>query len=94
MASDAMTNAEPTRPDAVRPPALDDAADALERAIPRVTALLRDVADGSQRVPQLEWTIGETAAHLWSGVTMYAGLLPDAPMRGATWTAARKRAPP
>lgn len=75
MASDAMTNAEPTRPGAVQPPDLDDAADALERAIPRVTALLRDVPYGAQRVPHLEWTIAETAAHLWSGVAMYTALL-------------------
>ena len=75
MANNATTNSEPTRPDAVRPPALDEAADALERAIPRVTALLRDAPYGAQRVPHLEWTIAETAAHLWSGVTMCAGLL-------------------
>jgi uncharacterized protein (TIGR03083 family) len=75
VASNAITNSEPTRPDAVRPPTLDDAADVVERAIPRVTALLRDVAYGAQRVPHLEWTIAETAAHLWSGVTMYTGLL-------------------
>jgi uncharacterized protein (TIGR03083 family) len=75
----AMTNSQPTRPDAVRPPTLDDAADVLERAIPRVTALLRAVPSGAQRVPHLDWTIAETAAHLWQGVTMYAGLLEGRP---------------
>jgi Mycothiol maleylpyruvate isomerase N-terminal domain len=75
----AITNSQPTRPDAVRPPTLDEVADVLERAIPRVTALLRAVPDGAQRVPHLEWTIAETAAHLWSGVTMYAGLVEGRP---------------
>lgn len=75
MAKSAITNSEPTWPDSVRPPTLDDAADVLKRAIPRVTALLRDVVSGEQRVPHLEWTIAEMAAHLWSGVTMYTGLL-------------------
>jgi uncharacterized protein (TIGR03083 family) len=75
VANNAMTNSEPTRPDVVRPPTLDDAAAVLERAIPRVTALVRDVPYGAQRVPHLEWTIAETAAHLWSGVTICAGLL-------------------
>lgn len=71
----AMANSEPTRPDAVRRPTLDEAANVLERAIPRVTALVRDVPSGALRVPHLEWTIAETAAHLWSGVTMCTGLL-------------------
>ena len=75
MANNATTNSEPTRPDAVRPPTLDEAANVLERAIPRVTTLVRDVPSGMQRVPHLEWTIAETAAHLWSGVTMCTGLL-------------------
>jgi uncharacterized protein (TIGR03083 family) len=74
-----MTNSEPTRSDAVRPPPLDDAADVLERAIPRVTALLRDVPSGAVRVRHLEWSIAETAAHLWSGVTMYTGLVEGRP---------------
>jgi uncharacterized protein (TIGR03083 family) len=84
-----MTNSDLTRPEAVRPPMLDDAADVLERAIPRVTALLRDVVNGAQRVPQLEWTIAEVAAHLWSGVTMYTGLLEGRPH---SWTAIDSRA--
>src|ERR1700758_3519402 len=75
VANDATTSSEPTRPDAVRPPTLDDAADVLQRAIPRVTALVRDVPSGAQRVPHLEWTIAETAAHLWTGVTVFTGLL-------------------
>lgn len=82
MANDVMTNSEPTRPHAVRPPTLHDAADVLERAISRVTALLREVPDGAQRVPHLAWTIAETAAHLWSGVTIYTGLLEG---RGHPW---------
>jgi uncharacterized protein (TIGR03083 family) len=89
MANDAMTNSEPTRPDAVRAPTLDDAAEALERAIPRVTALLRDVPNGAQRVPHLDWTIAETAAHLWSGVTIYPDLLGG---RSHPWTDMDSRA--
>jgi uncharacterized protein (TIGR03083 family) len=81
--ANAMTNSQPTRPDAVRPPTLDDAADVLEQAIPRVTALLRDVVHGAQPVPHLEWTIAETAAHLCQGVTMYTGLLEGRPH---SWT--------
>ena len=89
MANNAITNSEPTRPEAVRPPTLDDAAEVLERAIPRVTALLREVPNGAQRVPHLEWTIAETAAHLWSGVTIYTGLLEG---RCHPWTDVDSRA--
>lgn len=73
MAGHGITNSAPISGDAVRPPALEDAVDVVERAIPRVTALLRGACDGTQRVPHLEWTIAETAAHLWSVVQIYAG---------------------
>jgi uncharacterized protein (TIGR03083 family) len=62
------------RASAVTPPTTTEVVEILERIVPRFTALLRNAGSGSRPVPHLEWTVGETAAHVWLMVSRYPGL--------------------
>jgi uncharacterized protein (TIGR03083 family) len=48
---------------------------ALKDAAERAARMLRTVPDGAARVPGLEWTAAETAAHLLGELTFYTGYL-------------------
>jgi uncharacterized protein (TIGR03083 family) len=58
----------------VQPPAVEEAIGAVAETVPRLTAMLRTAGDGSRRIPHLDWTVGETAAHLWQLMAVYTKL--------------------
>ncbi|SEB24492.1 MULTISPECIES: maleylpyruvate isomerase N-terminal domain-containing protein [unclassified Mycobacterium] len=49
--------------------------EALRAAASRTSALVRSVSDPAAPVPNLSWTVAETAAHLVTGLQHYAGLV-------------------
>jgi ABC-type transporter Mla subunit MlaD len=60
---------------------------AVREAAGRAAALVRTAPDGSAAVPQLTWTVADTAAHLVAEVTHYTGFVTGA--RDAEATLAR-----
>ncbi len=54
------------------PGGLVEACDAIESAASRVVALIRSASNLGDAVPGLEWTVGETAAHLVGACRLYA----------------------
>ena len=71
-------------------------AEALRRNSGRVANLLRAVSDPSGPAGRLDWTIGQTAAHLVGGVEHYTSYLSGAgvgpPQQGEDLTAAQRTA--
>lgn len=49
--------------------------EALRAAASRTSALVRSVTDPATPVPNLSWTVAETAAHLVTGLQHYTGLV-------------------